>query len=85
MNAKSKNIVGKRVKEARRASKPRLTQIELVARVRIIGVPFDRTALSKIEHGTQSVSDIELVAFAKVLNVSILWLLGCDEKGVNKP
>ena len=36
-------------------------------------------SISRIEIGTRFVSDFELMIFAKVLGVSVNWLLGIDE------
>lgn len=70
-----KNIIGGRVREARRKSNPKITQIDLIARLAIRGIYLDCTAISKIESFRRPVTDIELVAIAEALNVSILWLL----------
>lgn len=70
-----RNIVGGRVREARRRHTPRLTQAELAARLQVAGLRLDRGAISKIEIGYQEVTDIELVALARALGVSASWLL----------
>jgi len=70
-----KNIIGTRVQQARKANKPQITQIDLVARLQILGVSIDQSGVSKIESGQRPVSDIEVVAFAKALEVSVAWLL----------
>ena len=74
-----KNVVGARVRKARKSSKPPLTQLELLARLQVLGVTIEQSALSKIENGDRPVTDIEVVALAKVLKVSADWLLGIDE------
>ncbi len=71
-----KNICGKRVKEARK--KLKLSQIDLAARLQIAGVIIERDSLSRIEIGTRFVTDYEVVAISKCLNVSPLWLLGIE-------
>jgi transcriptional regulator with XRE-family HTH domain len=73
------NIVGERVKQARLKHKPPLTQDELSGRLSVIGVAIDRAGISKIEIGLRSVLDFEVRAFAKVLGVSVGWLLGVKE------
>ena len=73
-----KNLIGERVREARRQSNPKISQIDLLARLEIRGVSMDCTSISKIESYRRPVSDIELVAIADALNVSILWLLGVE-------
>ena len=67
-----KNIVGSRVREARKGSG--ITQIELAARLQIMGVTIDRSGIAKLESGRRPVSDIEVAAIAQILKVSIPWL-----------
>lgn len=75
----SKNLIGQRIKIARAMSKPPISQADLLARLQINGLPISQATLSKIENGDRVVSDIELVAIAKGLEVDILWLLGETE------
>lgn len=72
-----KNICGDRVREAR--AKRKVTQNELAARMQIEGVTLERNSISRIESGDRFVADFELVVIAKVLHVSVTWLLGSDE------
>ncbi len=69
-----KNISGDRIHQARTAM--RLSQADLAARMQVNGVTIEREAISKIETGDRFVADYELMVFAKVLNVSIEWLIG---------
>ena len=73
-----KNISGDRIHQARTAM--RLSQGDLAARMQVQGVTIEREAISKIETGDRFVADYELMAFAKVLNVSVEWLLVQDQK-----
>lgn len=73
---KSKNLIGERVKLARLKKKPKITQNDLLARLAVRGIDLEKTSISKIEAKTRPVTDIELVAIADSLNVSILWLVG---------
>ena len=68
-----KNISGDRIHQARTAM--RLSQSDLAARMQINGVFIEREAISKIETGDRFVTDYELMIFAKVLNVSVHWLI----------
>ncbi len=70
-----RNVVGKRVREARKQAKPPITQKDLVARLQILGLKVDQSTISKIEQGTRPVFDFEVVALAKALKVSTAWLL----------
>ena len=71
-----KNISGDRIREAR--LKLRLSQSALAARMQCEGVIIERDVLSRIEIGTRFVADYELMTFAKVLGVSVPWLLGLE-------
>ena len=73
------NIIGNRMGITRAMKKPPMNQQQLLAKLQIEGVNISQPTLSKIENGTRYVTDKELKIIAKVLNVSILWLL--DEKG----
>lgn len=70
-----RNVVGSRVREARKQAKPPITQKDLVARLQVLGLKVDQSTISKIEQGTRPVSDFEVVALAKALKVSPAWLL----------
>ena len=73
-----KNISGDRIHQARTAM--RLSQADLAARMQVNGVTIEREAISKIETGARFVTDYELMVFAKVLGVSMEWLIGQDQK-----
>ena len=70
-----KNIVGKRVQEARLKFKPPLSQEELAVRLELGGWTISRGTLSKIEAGIRRVTDFEVMALARTLKVSPEWLL----------
>jgi len=67
-----KNIVGSRVRKARKESG--ITQMELAARLQVLGITIDRSGVAKLESGRRPASDIEVAAIAKVLKVPIPWL-----------
>lgn len=72
-----KNISGERIYQARTAM--RLSQADLAARMQVNGVTIEREAISKIETGDRFVADYELMVFAKVLGVSVEWLIGREQ------
>lgn len=72
-----RNISGDRIHRARTAM--RLSQANLAARMQVNGVTIEREAISKIETGDPFVTDYELMVFAKVLGVSMDWLVGEKE------
>ena len=71
-----KNICGIRIKEARQKSG--LTQADLAAQMQVNGIIIEYDSISRIEKGTRFVPDYEIVVFAKVLKVDVLWLLNID-------
>ena len=75
-----KNISGPRVRAAREAQSPPLTQDQLAGKVAALGVTLDRTAIAKIENGQRAVCDFELVAMARALRVETDWLMGIERK-----
>lgn len=70
-----KNIVGKKVQEARKKFKPPLSQEELSARLESDGWKISRGTLAKIESGIREVTDVEIMLLAKALKVSPETLL----------
>lgn len=70
-----KNIVGVRIRQARKSAKPPITQTDLVARLQLQYMNIDQSGLSKLENGQRPVSDIEVLALARALTVSVGWLL----------
>ena len=69
-----KNISGDRIREAR--LERRLSQSDLAAQMQVEGIIIERDSVSRIEIGTRFIPDYELPFFAKVLGVSVDWLLG---------
>ena len=67
-------MVGARVTEARVRRGMKLK--DLLAKLQTEGVDISDPALSLLEGQKRPVSDFELEALAKVLNVSVDWLLG---------
>ncbi len=71
-----KNISGVRIHEARRSMK--MTQSELAAKLQLAEIIIERDSISRIEIGTRFVADYELREIAKILKVSVNWLLGLE-------
>lgn len=72
-----KNICGDRIHEAR--CRLRLTQSDLAAQLQINGIIIERDSISRIEIGTRFVADYELRELAKILKVTVNWLLGIED------
>ena len=70
----NRNIIGARVTEARKMRG--MKQVELLARLQLLGIEMSVPALSLLEGQKRLVTDYELCALADVLNVSVDWLLG---------
>lgn len=68
------NIIGGRVKEARLAAG--LSQKQLSEKLELLAVYTCRGSVSRIENGRRTVTDIEIDAISKILNVSLDYLFG---------
>lgn len=77
-NDSSNNISGKNIKRIRLEQVPRLSQRALADKLQIQGIDLDKNAVQRIESGQRFVTDIELLAFSKVLKVSLEVLLERD-------
>lgn len=66
-----KNIIGERVRLARLAMKPRVSQEDLSGKLARLGIQITQTGISKIESGDRYVMDYEAAALAKALRVPI--------------
>ena len=67
------NISGKNIAKFRLALK--ISQRKLADRMQLVGIDIDKNAIQRIECGKRFVTDIEIVAFAKVFCVPIEELL----------
>ena len=68
------NIVGPRIKEAR--EKKGYSQKQLSEKLELMAVYTCRGSISRIENGRRAVTDIEIDAISKILNVSLDYLFG---------
>lgn len=67
------NIYGVKISQYRKSQK--LSQRELADKMQIAEIDIDKNAIQRIEAGKRFVNDIELVAFAKVLDKKLTDLL----------
>ena len=67
------NICGKNISKFRGILK--ISQRELADRMQLTGIDIDKNAIQRIECGKRFVTDIEIIAFAKVFNVTFEELL----------
>jgi len=74
--AMQRNAVGPRVRKARKLGTPPVSQVDLAARLQLMGFKIDQSGVSKIEQGRRPVLDLEVIALAQALKVPAAWLLG---------
>lgn len=67
------NICGKNIANFR--TKIGISQRRLADEMQLVGIDIDKNAIQRIECGKRFVTDIEIVAFAKVFNVTFEELL----------
>ena len=67
------NVCGKKIAQIRIEMK--ISQRELADRMQLVGIDIDKNAIQRIECGKRFVTDIEMIAFTKVLNVTFETLL----------
>ncbi len=88
-----RNLVGARVEATRKSlgmkQKELLAQLqvngiekqkELLAQLQVNGIDMNASGLSKLEGQIRYVTDFELLALSKILDVSMEYLLGLEEK-----
>ena len=71
------NVCGKNVAKYRIAL--HISQRELADQMQLVGLDMDKNAIQRIEAGKRFVTDIEIIALAKVLQKSISDLLFGEE------
>ena len=67
------NACGKNIARLRKELK--LSQRQLADKMQLAGIDIDKNAIQRIECGKRYVIDIEIIAFAKVFNVSLEEIL----------
>ena len=67
------NICGKNIAQLR--MKMGISQRELADKMQLAGIDIDKNAIQRIECGKRFVTDIEVIAFSKVFNITLEKLL----------
>lgn len=67
------NACGKNI--ARLRTELKISQRELADRMQLVGIDVDKNAIQRIECGKRFVTDIEIIAFTRIFNVSFEELL----------
>lgn len=78
------NLCGLNVKRIRKGKYPKLSQRGLSDLLQLQGIDLDKNAVQRIESGQRFVTDIELLALSKVLEVTLDELLEMNE-GIQRP
>ena len=65
----NKNIIGQNIKKFRKAKK--MSQPEICRQLDLLGVTMYISDIYEIEHGKKTVKDFEVIAFCKVLDISL--------------
>lgn len=69
------NICGEKIFILRKQQSPKMSQRILAEKLQLQEIDVDKNAVQRIESGERFVTDIELLAFAKVFNVNVDELL----------
>ena len=72
MEVNKRNMIGSKIKEAR--IKAGMSQKQLSEKLELMAVYTCRGSISRIENGKRAVTDIEIDAISKILNVSLNYL-----------
>ena len=67
------NVCGKNIAKLRGNMK--ISQRKLADKMQLVGIDIDKNAIQRIECGKRFVTDIEIIAFSKVFDVSFDELL----------
>ena len=67
------NVCGKNIARLRLGLK--ISQRELADKMQLVGIDVDKNAIQRIECGKRFVTDIEIIAFSKIFNISFDELL----------
>jgi hypothetical protein len=63
------NVSGKNIKKIRQGMRPKVSQRKLALMMQLHGIDIDKNVIRRIENGERFVTDIDVIAFAKVLAV----------------
>lgn len=71
------NLCGRRIAELRKSRK--LSQRKLATKMQLLGFDVDHYFIRRVENGERFVTDIDLVIFAKALDVPISEMLSAED------
>lgn len=78
------NLCGNKLSSLRKQMTPKVSQRAFADKLQLIGIDLDKNAIQRIECGKRFVTDIELKAFAQLLNTTTDELLDIDYNNVRK-
>lgn len=70
-NGERNNIAGLAIHKLRVSQTPKMSQRALADRMQLEGIDLDKNAIQRIESGQRFLTDIELIAFSRVFDVSV--------------
>ena len=70
------NITGQKIMQIRKEKK--MSQRKLAAKMQLLGYDVDHYFIRRVENGERFVTDIDLVIFARALEVDITDLISID-------
>lgn len=73
------NVCGEQLYRLRRSASPKMSQRAFADQCQLLGLDIDKNAVQRIECGKRFVTDIELLCFCKILNVSLETLLNAEK------
>ena len=71
------NLSGKKIAQIRKGKK--LSQRKLAAKMQLLGFDVDHYFIRRVENGERFVTDIDLVIFARALDVSVCDMLSAED------
>jgi len=69
LNGKN-NICGEKIYELRKNAIPKMSQRILAEKCQLMGLDVDKNAIQRIESGQRFITDIELLCFCKIFEIS---------------
>ncbi len=73
------NISGEQIAKLRKKVVPKMSQRMLADKCQLFGVDIDKNAIQRIESGQRFVTDIELLCFCNIFQVTAEQIF-CDKK-----
>ena len=70
------NITGQKIMQIRKEKK--MSQRKLAAKMQLLGYDVDHYFIRRVENGERFVTDIDIVIFARTLEVDIAQLISVD-------